>query len=32
MRQRLRPSIESEAERKKRLRKEYLQWWFSKKK
>jgi len=32
MRQRLRPSIESEAERKKRLRKEYLQWWFSQKK
>jgi len=32
MRQKLRPTYESEEERKKRLRKEYLQWWISKKK
>jgi len=32
MRQKLRPSFEPEEERRKRVRKEYLQWWLSKKK
>ncbi|HIE13790.1 TPA: hypothetical protein EYP70_00805 [Candidatus Bathyarchaeota archaeon] len=32
MRQKLRPTFESEEEKKKRIRREYLQWWISKKK
>jgi len=31
MKQKLRPSVGSEEERRKRLHKEYLKWWFSKK-
>jgi len=32
MREKLRPSFESEEEQRRRTRKEYLQWWLSKKK
>jgi len=32
MRSRLRERVESEEERRERLRKEYLKWWLSKKK
>ncbi|MFQ6095032.1 MAG: hypothetical protein ACE5NN_02700 [Candidatus Bathyarchaeia archaeon] len=32
MRRKLRPSFESEEDRRKRMHKEYLEWWLSKKK
>lgn len=31
MREKLRPEVESEEERRKRRHKDYLKWWFSKK-
>jgi len=32
LRERLRPDFETEEEKKKRLKREYLKWWLSKKK